>query len=128
MKNGVFVGLALCALAQPVCADSATTPEAWQPVEDASLDALRGGVRVGGLDVSMDVVVRDFVDEREVQRRTLALGDTGADDLLLPLVNQRDGAQLRRDATVHVRIPGFRRAFDAGSASRVRARIHRSLR
>lgn len=133
--SGVYVGLVLCTLGGPAWAGSDAVPESgqpvaetWQPVGDDSLEALRGGVKVGGLDVSMDVLVRDLIDGREVQVRSFALGATGADGVMLPLVNQRDGAQISRSATLHVRIPGYRRAFAASSASRVRARIQRSLR
>jgi len=133
--NGVYVALVLCALGGPAWAGADGAPEAgqpvaedWRPVGDDSLEQMRGGVKVGGLDVSMDVLVRDLVDGREVQLRSFALGATGADGLVLPLINQRDGALISRDATLHVRIPGYRRAFGASSASRVRARIQRSLR
>jgi len=119
------LGLVLCGLAAPAWADDADTGGSWGAVDDGALEELRGGLRVGGMEMSLDLIVRDLVDGHEVQRRTLAVDDLA--DALLPLVNQRDGVTLRRDATLLVRVRGFREKFSTGSARSVRRRIARSL-
>jgi len=124
--QALFALIACLALGSPALAQ-----EAWSPIADDTLGELRGGLRVNGMDVSLEVLVRDLVDGREVLRKSFAVGsfDTMRDALVLPpLVNTRDGTSLRRETTARVRVQGYRDAFGAASKRSVRERIQRSLR
>ena len=120
-----LAALAVCALAPHARAEASDALCTLEPLSAPALAAKRAGFRVGGLDVSLDVWVRDAIDGRELPA-SLRLGGVALDlpGLALPLVNRENDVHVARDARVHVRVDGFQSRF--GSPARAaRARLGR---
>ena len=118
-QTALRAALALCiaAFSAPARAGEGTDP--WTALPAPELAARRAGLRVGGLDVTLEVWLRDSVDGRELASG-LALEGTG---VLVPLVNRSDGVRIEREAQIRVRIDGFSAVYGTPAMRAARARL-----
>jgi hypothetical protein len=127
MKHSVI--RALAALAATLLAATAARADesidAWPPVPAHELAALRGGLRIGGLDVSVDVWVRDSVDGVETTPggSVFQVSDLGGLSALIQLMNRLDGVRIERDAEIRVRVDGFASVFGSPALRTARSRL-----
>jgi hypothetical protein len=127
MKQTVIRALAVLA-ACTLAASGAHAEEsidAWPPLAAHELAARRGGLRVGGLDVSVDVSIRDSVDGAAFAPGVdiLQISDLGGLNALLQLVNRLDGVRIERAAEIRVRVDGFASVFGSPALRTARSRL-----
>lgn len=118
-QTALRAALALCTAALSASAHAGEGTDPWTALPAPELAARRAGLRVGGLDVSLEVWLRDSVDGRELAPG-LALESTG---VLVPLVNRSDGVRIERDAQIRVRIDGFFAVYGTPAMRAARARL-----
>jgi hypothetical protein len=128
-----LIALGICALS--TSARAGDPAPAWLPLSADVLAEKRAGLRIGGLDVSLDVWVRDVVDGRArapsgFSLEGVTLEIVGADalgDIAHPLVNRTDSARVERDTRIRVRVEGFRSVFGSPAVRGARARLRRAF-
>ena len=98
---------------------------AWPSLPEQELAARRAGLRIGGLDVSVEVRLRDRIDAGEPApvNSVFQSSDFGGLTVLAQLVNRLDGVRIERDAEIRVRIDGFGSVFGSSSLRTARARL-----
>lgn len=117
----VIAALTVCSLAASGHAEDSIAT--WPLLPADELAARRGGLRVGGLDVSVDVALRDSIDGAEPASSVFQVSDLGGLGVLAELVNHIDSVRIQRDAEIRVRIDGFRSVFGSTSLRTARARL-----
>lgn len=124
LKTQALAAFAACGLAA-TAAHAEESIDAWPPLPAHELAARRGGLRIGGLDVSVDVWLRDSVDGAELPAgsNVFQVSDLGGLGFLAQLVNRIDGVRIRRDAEIRVRIDGFTSVFGSSALRAARARV-----
>jgi hypothetical protein len=128
MKIQALAALAVCSLAAtPAHADESI--DAWPPLAAHELAARRGGLRIGGLDVSVDVWLRDSVDGAELPAGSsvFQLEELGGLSVLAQLVNRVDGVRIQRDTEIRVRIDGFTSVFGSSALRTARTRVRNAF-
>ncbi len=99
--------------------------DAWSPLPAHELAARRGGLRIGGLDVGVDVAVRDSIDGAagDPGVNILQVSDLGGLNALIQLVNRLDGVRIERAAEIRVRVDGFASVFGSPALRTARSRL-----
>ena len=120
----VLAALVACSLVASPAAH-AGEGNAWPSVPAHELAARRGGLRIGGLDVSVDFRVRASIDgiEPASAPRVLEINDFGGLSVLAELLNRLDGVHIEREAEIRVRIDGFSSVFGSPALRIARARL-----
>ena len=95
--------------------------DAWPPLPAHELAARRGGLRIGGLDVSVAVSVCDSVDGAAAVPGVIS--DLGGLNALIQLVNRIDGVRIERTAEIRVRADGFASVFGSPALRTARSRL-----
>jgi hypothetical protein len=133
IRDTVRSGAALAAwsLALALHANAYAGGESWSALPSHELGQKRAALRIGGLDVSVAVGVRGRVDGGQLsgfgpQEVPPVSGDSR--EVVLPLVNRMDGAQLEHEVRIRVRIEGFRAVFGSPALRAARARLRASFK